>query len=429
MKKPDSYLPGIIISLLLAGWLAFLALTAVSNDEMGWGTIGLVLGALYIGGPLAILLLCMWIWYMVRARGQLPGRIHAWLLLPTLFAVLIVPLDELIREKKRERFDEAHPPVRETHINLSGQDLGLDAGRGTDGKPIKAGAQRFVSMTRYPDAASIAAGAFPYVGTRLRDDITSYRYQPVSGLNPPVPADATRPLRRQPDPDVPALLAVGGADAAELVYLYFHYPGHVAFAPAIALRSMTQIIRLKNNRQDTRALVLFRAYNYLSSPVARLEVNGQTLDLGEFALSHTPPWPAPCRDFSRPTGAALIDLQPPLTLRWQTLDEPLRWRTALVDVPDFPQPLASTESAVPLRVLLYLLPDDSVVAERYLEVRLPDEKLAVRATGLPEQARPYASCGGAWSSYDPERVQLLSAETEEKSVLPPLPPPAMPPRP
>lgn len=83
------YLFGLIISIALAWWLAFLGLTAALTPDLGWGIVALLTAAIWVGGPLAILLIIVWFYYLSRDRGRVPGRVHAWLFLPTLIAMLI----------------------------------------------------------------------------------------------------------------------------------------------------------------------------------------------------------------------------------------------------------------------------------------------------------------------------------------------------
>lgn len=413
MKLSDNYLPGIIISLLLAGWLALLSIAAVTTDDLGWGAIGLLLGALFIGGPLAILLVIFWVVYMRRSRGQLPGRLHALLILPTLCALIIIPIGETIKEQKRNNFIDRYPPISEIHINLSGQDLGLDdepltlASRSEAGPILSAAnAERFVELSNYPRPETIQAQTFPYDGGHLKANINTYRYMRAPYYNAP-PAHPPVALRRRPYPDLKGLSKITGeSESALLVQLYFHYPDYVELAPAIAgfVSSMNIATKDKTAQQP----VIFDLYNYLPSPIVRLEVNGQTLDLGDHAAYSTPPLPSRCRDFPKPSGAAFVDPGQPLTLRWQTLDQPQRWRMATVEVPGFSRPLPENEKNELNRVLFYFLPDGTVAAERYLEIRSGEGKLAIRATGVPPQAHPYASCGSIYSRYNPEMVKLLA---------------------
>ncbi len=70
----------------------------VTGADLGWDALGLVLGAIYIGGPLALLLMIVWIVYFVRSSGKVPGRVHALMILPNVCALMIFPIGESIKE-------------------------------------------------------------------------------------------------------------------------------------------------------------------------------------------------------------------------------------------------------------------------------------------------------------------------------------------
>ncbi len=169
MKNIRGYWFGIAVSLLLAGLVAFLGVVAVSSDNLGWGMAALLSYGVLFGGPLALVLALTWIVYMVRGRGDVPGRVHALLFLPTLLALLIVPVGDAIEQSRRDRFSEAHPAIAETHVNLSGDTVWLDMRQASTSmgaspylEPASAGNRAFSSFRRYPGPSSGAA--FPYEG-------------------------------------------------------------------------------------------------------------------------------------------------------------------------------------------------------------------------------------------------------------------------
>ncbi|MFY0477998.1 hypothetical protein [Achromobacter marplatensis] len=368
-----------------------------------------------MGVPLAILLAITWIAYMVRDRGQMPGRVHALLFAPTLLALMIYPVSDSIERGKYDTFSAAHPPIGETHVNLSGNDLWLDtkpyastaSGAGPNMPLAASKPERFAAFIRYPSPKTEASGsetspAFPYSGARLNDKVQQYTYRLASG-----DAGASLPLKRLAYPDLkPLFAALGKNEAAMLRYFYYHYPDHVEVAPALQrLAGMTEQ-RLDDKTQ--KGLVLFKTQNYAPHGIARLEINGQTLDIGEQALTPVVPLPASCHDYPYPAGGAFADLSQPLTLRWQTLDAPQVWHTATLQVPAFRQPESMDGESTLMRVQLYFLPDGSVEGERFVEVRKSRDQLAIRATGLPTRAAAYAGCGGAFSAFNPQTVKLLA---------------------
>lgn len=411
-KTYRHYRFGIIISIALAGWLAALGLIAVASPNLGWGIVALITAAIWVGGPLAIVLVVAWFAYMARDRGQVPGRVHAVLFLPTLAALLIYPISESIEQGKYDSFSAAHPPIAETHVNLSGKDLWIDtkpyastwSGAGPD-MPLSAREPaRFAAFIRYPNpqANASASSAFPYTGARLNDNLERYTYRVASGET-----GDSLPLTRHPYPDVSPLFPIlGKKEATMLRHLYFHYPDHVEVAPA--LQRLAGMTEQQLDGKKLKGLVLFKAQNYTPNGIARLEINGRTLDVGDRALASVAPLPATCHDFAYPVGGAFLDLDQPLTVRWQTIAAPQTWQTATLQVPAFRQPRPMDGESTLLRVQLYFLPDGTVEGERFVEVRQSRDQLAIRATGVPARAAAFAGCGGAFSAFNPQTVKLLA---------------------
>lgn len=402
--KTKSYLFGIIVSFALAGFLAFLGLVAVTTDNLGWGMLALLSYAVMFGGPVAIVLVLTWIAYLVRDRGQVPGHIHALLFVPTLLAVMIVPVNESLRQSRYDSFRKMNPAIAETHVNLSGHPIGLDfreasssSGGSQSLEPASAAKLDFSSFARYPSADAVAAGTFPYEGSRLKESATRYTYFNFEGT----PTSTSLPLQRLPYPDIATLVSVYAyGEAALLVHQYFHYADHVEVAPGLA--------RFAGSTEDTMTsaripgLAIFSVENYTPQTIARLEINGQTQDL-DYAVRSAAG--KPC-DPPRGGTPALLNLEQPVTLRWQTAEDPQQWHEAKAVVPAFSQAGKSDSDKALLRVRLYFLPDGTVAAERFRVIRVRGD-LAVRTTGVPQQAKAYAVCGGAYGNYNPQSVKLL----------------------
>ncbi|UUS13419.1 hypothetical protein NMB32_15250 [Stenotrophomonas sp. CD2] len=87
-----TYRVGIGVSLVLAALIATLSLIAVATPNLGWGVVALATIAIWVGVPLLLVLLLAWLRYMVRQRGQVPGRIHVLMFVPTAASMLIIPL-------------------------------------------------------------------------------------------------------------------------------------------------------------------------------------------------------------------------------------------------------------------------------------------------------------------------------------------------
>lgn len=405
--KTRNYLFGILVSFALAGFLAFLGIVAVTADNLGWGVVALLSYAVMFGGPAAIVLVVIWVVYVVRDRGNVPARVHALMFLPTLLAVLIVPVDDSIRQGRADRFRQGNPAIAETHVNLAGQPLGLDfrqassSSGGSQWLEPASGAQTgFTSLRRYPSPDVVAAGTFPYDGDRLKADATRYAYFNFDGT----PTGVDLPLQRRPYPDLSRLVAAFAyGEAALLMHQYFHYADHVEVAPGLA--------RFASTTEDAMSaaaipeLTLFSLENYTPQTLVRVEINGQTLDLQGPARSL-----AGMRcDPPRGSSPAVADLDAPLTVRWQTREDAPAWHEAKVAVPPFGAASKADGGKASLpQVRLYVLPDGSVAAERYREIRARGGDLALRTTGVPQAAKAHTMCGGAYANYNSQTVKLLA---------------------
>ncbi|APX76193.1 Uncharacterised protein [Achromobacter insolitus] len=404
LKKFRDYWFGIAVSLLLASLLAFLGIVFVSADNLGWGAQALLSYGVILGGPLAVLLALCWIVYMVRDKGRVPGRVHALLFLPALSALSIVPISDSIERSRQDSFRESNPAIQETHVNLSGHGIWPDMRGGSISsgasrylEPASAEQRMFLNLHRYPNPGSASGDLFPYVGARLRDGVDRYVYSSQDGE----PA-ASLPLRRLPYPDLgklPSAFAYG--EAALVVYQYYHYADHVEVAPGIARFAGTTESQME--AAGIPGLALFGLENLTQQTIARVEINGQSYDMGSYAARSL--LSRPC-DPMRGGSPVLLDLDQPVRVRWQTIETPGAWREATITVPAFTAASKKDPDKGLLRVRLYFLPDGTVAAERYKEIRARGE-LFVRATGLPAAAQAYTGCGGAYFGYNPQTVKLL----------------------
>ncbi|MGG2099340.1 hypothetical protein [Stenotrophomonas sp. NRRL B-14846] len=83
-----------------------------------------------------------------------------------------------------------------------------------------------------------------------------------------------------------------------------------------------------------------------------------------------------------------MSLDLPLQVRWQTVAAPTQWHSARVQVPTFRQPQPLQGQSTLQRVLLYVLPDDAMAAERYAEVFDGDSRRGIKSH------RPAGQCCG-----------------------------------
>jgi len=397
-----TYRVGIGVSLLLAALIATLSLIAVASPNLGWGVVALATIAIWVGVPLLLVLLLAWLRYMVRQRGQVPGRIHVLMFVPTAASMLIIPLWHALQGSVDSLAGGSRASIAELHVNLSGQRLWLDtspyastgSGAGPDLPMQDDLPERFMAFHRYPNPQSDADRGFPYEDARLKPSVDHYRYATPSGDR----AVTDVPLVRRPYPDLASFNAAWRrAGTPELVHIYYHYSDHVEVAPALARLSGFTTDDLERSRFE--GLTLFKIHNYGSAPILRMEINGLTLDIGDGAIANIPEAPRDCTAYGYPVSPALLPLNQPLQVRWQTADAPTRWHSARVQVPAFRQPQLLQGQSTLQHVLLYMLPDDALAAERYAEVFDGDSRRGIKATGLPASAATYAVCGSARATY------------------------------
>ncbi|WP_199030809.1 hypothetical protein [Ralstonia sp. ASV6] len=398
---------GMVLGIALGLWLGGLSLAAVLTPNLGYGAIGLVMLAIFVGGPLAAALVITWIVYMAKARGSLPGRIHAVMFAPPLLAMCIVPAAMEMESANARRFSDAHPAIHETHVNLSGGPLWLapdvDGNNASDAPPkmpMEPGPNaRFVSLTRYPDRAGVAAGTFPYDGAHLRASIDTYTYGSSNPEGWSTTNGRTVPLVRLPYPDLHKVSRFV-PEPWVLVHQYFHYGDHVEMAPSLNLGAASTEDALIGKVGN---LVQFHLSNHVAPVIVRLEVNGQTLVLGRNgaieANTH-------CTWAYTRAGEALVDLGTPLKLRWQTRDDPGHWHEASLNMPALRAAPRGAPVSLP-SVLLYFTGKGYVAAERFQLFEAGGDRRALLASGLPASVPADETCGSAIDAFNPEVVTLL----------------------
>lgn len=408
LRVPDSGKPpaslgrygfGLLVSAALTLLLLWLGIYVIAHPDMGYGGIVIILAAVFIGGPLAVVLLITWGVYMARSRGNVPGRVHLLMFVPSLLSLFVVPIADDIRQSEADRFDAAHPVMREIHVNLSGKPLWLapdvlqSAGSTTSVEmPMKpAPWASFVSFSRYPDSTSLSSGAFPYDGIRLRKEVTTYTYGTGSTDGQGQTGARSVPLIRMPDPDVDAIKPYQN-DSALLIYQYFHYADRVEVAA-----SLTPSVGTDEARDKLPRLVTFYLSSHVPPAIARLEVDGQTLLLGDSGPIEID---AQCKYDAASIGYALVDLGRALKLRWQTIDNPWQWHEASLTLPPLPAgPVGARPVSFP-GVQLYFPGGGRVMAKRFQSVMPANGDRIMLTTGRPadlpaDQVCPRAEDGDA----------------------------------
>lgn len=385
------YWLGITFGAALAVLLSTLSLIALLTPNLDYGVVILILLAIVVGVPLCIALLVTWLTYRRRTSVPLPAKLHAAMFVPTFVALSVLPMGSAVQDTARKWFKEAHPDIRELHVNFSGRPLWLVLGSAqTDSgawpnMPLQSGTEaKFVSFTRHPQKDEIAEARFPYVGSRLRESGHSYAYAEKDENGRPV-AVRPRPLVLRPYPSL-GWLPSDVRESKLLVYQYFHYYDHVDVAPGLTRLDSSELTALQARLGN---VVSFYLSDQHSQGLARLEVNGQTLVLGvngEIILEE------PCHRLTGFAGSALLDIEKPLTVRWQTLGDPSRWHEARVSVPAFHDTASPAVRAAVRNVRLYFLDNDAVAAEQLRTLSSLSGERRTITTGVPAGAQIGRNC-------------------------------------
>ncbi|MFX3543710.1 hypothetical protein [Ralstonia mannitolilytica] len=244
------YRLGITLSAALSILLSTLSLIALLTPNLDYGVVMLILVAIVVGVPLSLALLLTWFTYRRRASTPLPAKLHAAMFLPTLAALGVLPIGVGVQDTARRWFSEAHPDIRELHVNFSGRPLWLAVGSAQTGAgswprmPLLSGPEaRFAGFIRHPEEDDVNQGRFPYTGSRLRESEHSYAYADTDEAGQPV-AVRPRPLLLRPYPDL-GTLRWDLRESDLLVYQYFHYYDHVDVAPGLGRLDASKLDELQ----------------------------------------------------------------------------------------------------------------------------------------------------------------------------------------
>ena len=396
-RPPESYGLGLGLSIFLSLWVTGFSLKAIFDTDLtGQEWLSLVLVGFSGAGALALALLITLLVYFALQRRDAPRRVLLPMVAPPLLAAVMIPLYLSWPHARAHELPGTHPGVSETHVNLSGQPLCLSSG--VDGLDVTGAPPRMpmaptqiVSFSRYSGEDPKAAAKFPYDAAHLRSSIRTYSYGCGDEHAQGAAQLRTLPLVRRPYPDLHQLTPYE-REGALLLHQYFHYRDHVEMVPSLQAPSES----FEHELQDKVShLVKFYLSNRVGPAIARLEVNGQTLVLAQESKIAT----SDCSHGSTPIGYALVDLDTPLLLRWQTLNDPARWHEASVSVPAWRHALPGTPASLP-SVTLYFTRESHVTAERFqLLSSTPPYKDGLIATGMPAGVVEEEVCGSAADYY------------------------------
>lgn len=381
--------------------LVMLGMLLLVSGDSNVGSIYLAVGvAMVVLAPLGLIGLLMSIVYL---RRRAPAKAY-WLMWgPPLAVLACLWLVSLFNQRQDRSFELAHPDIREVHVNLSGRSLWLDPestvndSAGADGLPGEQPAS-FVSLTRYAKDYYGHDRMQAYAGSRLAPAFDSLAVHYGHPAN--TPATRLPVVVAVPYPKLDALLdshqLANLGEASVLVHLYFHYADRVEVTPALRL-SGSQEMDFWGRKIP---LVAFHLANLHALPLARLEIDGQAVDLGDHAFtSESADGACTSRNYS---AFAINELSGPLRVRWQFAEANPRWHEALAQVPKFSTPYRPAGRARLTDVTLYFQDDGSIVAERSLEIAQAQQRLTLLTTGPGQPLRRPAPCGTAADRYTDE---------------------------
>ncbi|WP_374600413.1 hypothetical protein [Niveibacterium sp.] len=354
---------------------------------------------------LAPLLAFNFVLSVLYLRRNVPSVSHAWIWGPIVIVLSVAFAMNGTAEIKRRNAEADHPRIREIHVNLSGYTIRFDpAGQGVDtrgrinipGDPPG----EFVERTRYfADDDRMAI----YAKARL---VPSFREMQVSRESLSAEQVAVLPVSQRAEafPNIEGFmkyLSFQGSEATVITYWYFHYPDRVDVVPAIDL-SGSQTMDLSGHDVS---LVEFHIANLGRLPIARLEVDGETLALGSAAIPTEQADGNGCVNRNH-AGYAINPLSGAIKVRWQLGQANPAWHEAVVYVPPFRSGERTRGRIRSTSVDLYFESHGKVVAERSQEIDLPLGKMGIRTTG---PSRPLASpppCGYASDRYTEDVVVI-----------------------
>lgn len=386
---------GGVVALVMLGVLAELA---THNESSVYHIYFAAMIGMWVLAPLLVVNAVL---TLIYASRRVAARTYLWMWAPPLVvlvgAALVNELIEMRSRAQADSFESAHPNVVEVHVNLSGRDLWLDpesAANDSNGAAVLPAAhpEKFVELTRYAKNFYGEDRMLAYDGGRLAADfreLAVYFGPPASTKPSKLPV-----LVAAPYPDVGLFVSKLSFrplnNVSLMKHLYFHYADRVEVAPALSLSGSAAMDLWGTNLP----VVDFHLANLAARPLARLEIDGQAIDLGDGAFRPERAEGGDCR--SRNFEAHAINrLREPLKVRWQFAQANPPWHEALVNVPVFKSAKGPFGRVRSTSVDLYFQDDGSVVAERSQLIDRASESLAVRSTGPAVALRQPPPCGMA----------------------------------
>ena len=430
---------GISTALALA-YLAWEAFFPTHGNDWGWAYVLVLLG---IACALLGLVWLISLIFTLRKHGwsgiSPAQRLCAFSPLLSLGAICAI---SLLDDYRKARHEKNYPGMSETHVNLS--DKLIRIGWYDSDLSCKNGSRNYLDNKKFPVAAECArydrqdaqekssANLYRYLYFRgkIRPEAQEFireEYENASdaenfkpGLPKSYPLQKTGiwPTFAGLPPYRSGSFAQETAGSVQLIY--YHYNDRVDVAPAIAMSG------LETMALEGRMANLYRAevYNYTQTPIARIEIEAQALDIDGFDGMLQTTDRHDCRAYA---GYLQLPEKPRLRLRWQTAQAPYAWQHAEVEFPAFPRPEIPAQARSEQSLVLRLIPGKTArvaptwIAQRlltgqtrmlpagwaYVPINRPMQNdLLLQATKLPPELRSYP-CTRLDEKFVLDRLQLI----------------------
>ncbi len=248
-----------------------------------------------------------------------------------------------------------------------------------------------------------------YDGSRLAKSFTHasiyMKDGPVNNTNWETPLVKLPVVQPSSYPDVSQLIkaiAAGNSygykptEAGLWEFQYFYYPDRIEVVPALSLSGSDSMTLWGTNLAITGVHI----ENVMPKPIARIEIDGQALRIGQEPLA---------KQDENCLGRSYVHhvfnrFDKPVKVRWQFLEANPAWHEATVTVPAFTasKPVGWTKREEV--VFLYLQADGTVAAQRQLEMMKRNERgherVGVQTTPIqPALSQPFI-CGTAIDRWD-----------------------------
>ncbi|MEG1680455.1 MAG: hypothetical protein RR326_10200 [Stenotrophomonas sp.] len=392
------YKIGIALSVLLAACIFIVGVLIVTDNRMA---ILAILYAPLLAVVLIPTLAVTWIVYLVRDRGKMPATAHIAISGPLIVALLALLLTALVCDHHNGRLFKSYPAVSEVHVNLTGQSLWLDdsiasgfggGGRSAHPMPVPATPIAMTTeITRWPPEHRPDESPFPYRGYDLKSSQRTFG----RALGDGKPQAQVIPLLSSKASALPQDLPFR--------YFYYHYLDHVDAVPVLS-RSID--LELSRARQMPAGLTLISVANFGTTPIIRIEINGQAVDLQKWGNA-TIAASTGCPALRTPQSPVMLVAGETLNLRWQQMDAPDVWHQAqLADSPLHVQKKFRGSARLP-QLMLYFADQRTPEAQRFQEIALSTTKTGLVAAAAPEKLASVSACASVLSGFDLRQVTLL----------------------